>query len=226
MSGLRRLLARRGGVWVVLAIVAAAAAALLTAQAGARAPSGAVLVARVALPPGTLITAEDLALTPVASPVALPGLLRDPAEAMGRRALAPVSPGEPLTAAVLGGAPGAGPAPLAPGERAVAVPLSAAAGAGAVLGWGARVDVVASTGEGPAGRSRIVVADAEVLAVTTSADGGSTDPGALEEVLLRVSAADALRVTAALNFAREVRLLVRPPAEAGPDPAAAAAPAP
>lgn len=226
MRGLRRLLARRGGIWVVLALVAAAAAALLTAQAGARGAGGAVLVARVALPPGTLIAAGDLALAPVAAPVALPGLLRDPSEAIGRRALAPVSPGEPLTAAVVGGAPGAGPAPLAPGERAVAVPLSAAAGAGAVLSWGVRVDVVASTGEGPAGRSEIVVADAEVLAVTAGPDPASPDPGALGEVLLRVSATDALRVTAALNFAREVRLLVRPPAEAGPDPAAASAPAP
>jgi Flp pilus assembly protein CpaB len=105
------------------------------------------------------------------------------------------------------------PAPLAAGERAVAVPVSAAGGAAGLLP-GARVDVVASTGEGPAGRTAVVVADAEVLAVADPAS--SADVGAAGEALLRVSSAQALRVTAALNFAREVRLLLRPGDEIGP----------
>ncbi len=94
----------------------------------------------------------------------------------------------------------------------MAVPLSAAAGP---PGWrpALRVNVVASTGEGPSGRTRVVVADAEVLATTEAAPEG--DLGGTGEALLRVTAAQALRVTAALNFAREVRLLARPRDEVG-----------
>jgi hypothetical protein len=54
-----------------------------------------------------------------------------------------------------------------------------------------------------------VVADAEVLATTEAPPEGGL--GGAGEALLRVSSAQALRVTAALNFAREVRLLARPP---------------
>jgi hypothetical protein len=79
---------------------------------------------------------------------------------------------------------------------------------------GARVDVVASTGEGLAGRTAVVVADAEVLAVGDAGPEGEL--GAAGEALLRMSSAQALRVTAALNFAREVRLLSRPREEVGP----------
>ena len=141
-------------------------------------------------------------------------MLADPGDAVGRRIAVPVAAGEPITEAALGGAPGTGPEPLAVGERAVAVPLAAAGGAAAGLAAGARVDVVASTGEGPAGRTAVVVGDAEVLAVAEapSPDGVAPTGG---EVLLRVSAAQALRITAALNFAREVRLLVRPRDEVG-----------
>ena len=59
-----------------------------------------------------------------------------------------------------------------------------------------------------------MVGDAEVLAVAEAppADGVATTGG---EVLLRVTAVQALRITAALNFAREVRLLVRPHDEVG-----------
>ena len=55
----------------------------------------------------------------------------------------------------------------------------------------------------------------------------TTDPAAAPgAVVLRVEARQALRITAALNFAREVRLLVRPPEEVGaaPGPRAVAAP--
>ncbi len=173
-------------------------------------------MARTPLPPGLLIddaVAAD-ALAPAAVPggLGLAGLIASADAALGRRTVAPVAAGEPLTQAALGGAPGTGAAPLAPGERAVAVPLSAAAGAGG-LSAGARVDVVASSGEGLAGRTRVVVADAEVIATTEAPPEGEL--GGAGEALLRVTAAQALRVTAALNFAREVRLLARPRDEAG-----------
>lgn len=210
---------RRGSVWLALALVAALLAAALTLRAAARpGPQGAVVVAAANLPPGLLLddraAVTVLTVASVPASAQLPGLLRAPADAVGRRIAVPVAAGEPLTDAALGGAPGIGPAPLAAGERAVAVPLSAAGGAAAGLSSGARVDVVASTGEGPAGRTAIVVGDAEVLAVAEAApvDGVAAAGG---EVLLRVSAVQALRITAALNFAREVRLLVRPHDEVG-----------
>jgi hypothetical protein len=63
----------------------------------------------------------------------------------------------------------------------------------------------------------MVVSDAEVLAVAAPASvDGQVVPGG--EALLRVSSGQALRITAALNFAREVRLLVRPQDEVGPAP--------
>ena len=219
---------RRGSAWLALAAVAALVAAGLTLRAAARPDAeGTVLVATANLPAGLLLDGQTastaLAVAAVPSSLELPGLLRAPAEAVGRRVAAPVAAGEPITEAALGGAPGVGPEPLAVGERAVAVPLSAAGGAAAGIGAGARVDVVASTGEGPAGRTAIVVGDAEVLAVAQApaVEGGVATGG---EVLLRVSAAQALRITAALNFAREVRLLVRPQDEvgqSGPDAVAA-----
>jgi Flp pilus assembly protein CpaB len=211
---------RRGALWTALAGAAGLLAVLLTLRAAAEPDAGGwVLVARAPLPPGLLIddavASEALVPAPVPAGLRLEGLLSAADQALGRRTAAPVSAGEPLTQAVLGGAPGTGAAPLAAGERAVAVPLSAAGGA-VGLAPGARVDVVASSGEGPAGRTEVVVADAEVLATAEAApDGGLGSAG---EALLRVTSAQALRVTAALNFAREVRLLARPRDEAGSEP--------
>jgi pilus assembly protein CpaB len=215
---------RRSALWMALAGAAGLLAVLLTLRAAAQPDAGGwVLVARAPLPPGLLVdeavASEALAPAPVPAGLDLAGLLRSADEALGRRTAAPVAAGEPLTQASLGGAPGAGAPPLAPGQRAVAVPLSAASGA-AGLAPGARVDVVASTGEGPAGRTRVVVSDAEVLATAEAASGG--DLGGTGEALLRVSSAQALRVTAALNFAREVRLLARPRDEVGSEPPPAA----
>jgi Flp pilus assembly protein CpaB len=217
---------RRVGLWLALAGAAGLMAVVLTLRAAAQPSDGGwALVAARPIPAGTLVDAElaSTALRLVALPTGVPlsGLVGSADAAVGRRTVAHLSTGEPVTEAVLGGAPGTGPAPLAAGERAVAAPLTAAAGAASALAPGVRVDVVASTGEGLTGRTRVVVADAEVLAVappTPAGDGG--------EVLLRVSSAQALTVTAALNFAREVRLLVRPAGEAHgtPTPAEAGAP--
>jgi Flp pilus assembly protein CpaB len=208
---------------MALAGAAGLLAVMLTLRAAGQPDGGGwVLVARAPLPPGLLIdeavASESLAPAPVPAGLDLAGLLASADEALGRRTAAPVAPGEPLTQAALGGAPGAGTAPLAPGERAVAVPLSAVSGA-AGLAPAARVDVVASTGEGPSGLTRVVVSDAEVLATAEAAFEGEGDAG---EALLRVTAAQALRVTAALNFAREVRLLARPRDEVGSEPPPAA----
>jgi pilus assembly protein CpaB len=219
---------RRPGWWLIGAGLVGLVAALLTLRAATEtADGGVVVVAREALAPGLLIdeatASAALHVVPLPAGVALPGLLADRRESLGRRIAVPVAPGEPVTQAALGGAPGIGPRPLAVGQRAVPVPLAAAGGGAVGLVVGARVDVVASTGEGPAGRTAVVVADAEVLAVAASPSPDGI--GAAGEALLRVSSSQALRITAALNFAREVRLLVRPAHEVGvTGPSAVAAP--
>ncbi len=207
---------RRPGIWFVVSIVLAAAAFTLASGIGTAPDSTAsVLVAARPIPAGTLLDAAAagglLGHAPVPADLALVGMLTDPAEGAGRRVVAFIAPGEPITQASLGGAPGLTPAPLAAGERAVAVPLRAAGSLAAAPPPGARVDVLASDGEGLAGRTRVVVSAAEVLAVMRAGDGadGAGD-GAL---LLRLGVDDALEVARALDFAREVRVVIRPGGE-------------
>ena len=206
---------RPGGWFLVAALLAVGAFVLASGVGGDDAPTARVLVASQVIPAGTLIdTASEqgaLALAAVAEDLPLAGLLSGADEARGRRTVAVVSPGEPLTQAVLGGAPGMGPAPLAVGERAVPVPLRSAGGSAAAPVPGVRVDVIASDGEGPAGRTRVVVGDAEVLAVTRDDAGGGEGSG--DVLMLRLSTDQALEVTRALDFAREVRVVTRPAGE-------------
>jgi Flp pilus assembly protein CpaB len=211
---------RRGLLWIALGLLLALGAAAATLRVSARpGPTSAVLVARIPIPAGTLLdparAQELLALARVPADLPLAGLLRDPRQVLGRRTAAPVGGGEPLTEAALGGAGGVGPAPLGPGERALAVPLGGPVGSAAGVVPGGRVDVIASTGEGANGRSVLVASGAEVLAVNVDDQAGEREPGAGLSVTLRVSLRTALRLSAALDFAREVRVLVRPPGERG-----------
>jgi Flp pilus assembly protein CpaB len=225
MIGARRLgwstpRSRRGMLWIALGLLLAAGAAVATMRLSARsAPTTTVLVARVAIPAGTLLDAaraqELLALAAVPADLRLAGLLRDPRLVLGRRTAAPVAGGEPLTEAALGGAAGTGPAPLGPGERALAIPLQGPVGSAAGVVPGGRVDVVASAGDGAGGRSVVIASGAEVMAVNVDDQAVERGQGNGLSVTLRVSLHTALRLSAALNFAREVRVLVRPPAERG-----------
>jgi pilus assembly protein CpaB len=123
-----------------------------------------------------------------------------------------------VTAAMLGAGARNGPRPLRPGERALELPV-AGGGALAVAEPGARVDVVVTGGSADGGgRSLVALQDVELLAVgaaretPTAADG---DAAAASTALatLRVTARQAVYLTAAANFATEVRLLVRPPGD-------------
>lgn len=215
---------RRPGRRTLLLAGAAGVAAALIVTLAQRGPAGVpALVARAAIPAGTAL--DDTVLgdlftaTRVSGGAPLGGLPANPAALSGLRTAAALAPGEPLTLAALGGGRRAV-APLAPGERAVAVPAQAAGAAAGALEPGMRVDVVSSTGEGPAGRTRVIVAGAEVLAVEAGGDGGFGAVPAAGAVVLRAGSRDALVITAALNFAREVRLLARPDDEAAGAPGA------
>ena len=207
---------RRPLLWFVVAAGLVAVATLVAMRsATAAAGGGKVVVARVVVPAGTLLdedtASRSLALASVPDGIGLRGLVTSASGAVGRRTVAPLGPGEPVTEAVLGGSPGVGPAPLAPGERAVPVPMRAAGGPVSAPAPGSRVDVIASDGEGPAGRTHVIVADAEVMAVTPGTPGDAVDSGG--GVVLRLSAPDALAVARALDFAREVRVIARPAGE-------------
>ena len=206
---------RRPGWWFVIAAVLAVGAFMVASGMGrGEEPGARVLVAARAIPAGEVIGGGARGLLAVASVpmgAVLPGMLVEAAEATGRRTVAPLAAGEPITQAALGGAPGLGPAPLVVGERAVAVPLRALGAAAGAPAPGARVDVLASDGEGLAGRTRVVVSGAEVLAIMR--DDPSRGDGSGDALLLRVTAAQALEVTRALDFAREVRVVGRPASE-------------
>lgn len=207
---------RRPVLWFLLAGALLAVTVLMVMRsAGASQGAGRIVVARVVIPAGTLLDQETastaLALASVPDGLGLSGLVTSAAGAVGRRTVAPLGPGEPVTEAVLGGSPGVGPAPLVAGERAVPVPLRAAGGPVAAPAPGSRVDVIASDGEGPAGRTRVIVADAEVMAVTPGTSGEASDAGG--GLVLRLTANDALAVARALDFAREVRVIARPAGE-------------
>jgi Flp pilus assembly protein CpaB len=198
--------------------VLAIAAGVLTMRAAAvDTPTVPVVVASEPIAVGWRFDDPEavLTLTPVPVGALLPGMVRGFDEVRGRTLAVPIAPGEPVTQAALGGAPGLAPPPLAAGERGLSVPVAAAGAAAAVLVPGSRVDVVASNADGPMA-ARVVVADAEVIAQTSasSVDGAGAG-GEGGAILLRVGERDALRLTAALDSAGGVRLLPRP---VGPTP--------
>lgn len=205
--------------WAAVGTGLAASAVLVSQGGGTEAPATrTVLVAARDVPRGASLAPEDLAQVTVPAATPLAGLAADAVEVVGRPTLATLRPGEPVTAAVV--ARNEAVAPLRRGQRAVPVPASAAGGSAALLAPGARVDVVAARGEGALGRTAVVVWNAEVIAVPPpTPEGYAPDQNAA--VLLRATPRDALRITGALNFARDVRLVVRP---AAPPPAAAQTP--
>lgn len=209
MSGRSRPLRRnRVLAWGAIAAGLGASVVMLSTGGAPASPAFVVTAAR-ALPAGAVIAPGDVRATPVPAGWSAGGVVSDPADLVGGRTRGPVAEGDLVTRAM---APADAVAPLAPGERAVPVPLTAAGGSAALLVPGARVDVVAARGDRPGGAARVVVWDAEVIAVPAAAPDGYADPAAA--VLLRATPRGALRITGALNVAQDVRLVVRPAAGA------------
>lgn len=159
-------------------------------------PTVAVVVARADLPPGSLLTADDLALARWP-----PGLVPDravgsPGELAGRTLAGPLAEGEPVTELRLVG-PGLT-ASLPPGQVAAPVRLADLA-VTALVRPGDRVDVLATPPDATA--AEVVVPGALVLA-PPAADPVAADPvasagGAGGLLLLAVSPATARRLAAA-----------------------------
>jgi pilus assembly protein CpaB len=216
---------RRAAALAALAIAAGGLAASevrtrvdeVEARTGPLVPA---VVARKELPAGARLGGDPsraLAVRAVPARYVPPDVLASPAEAAGLRVRAGVARGGYVTASVLtvpdarSGEPGRG-ASLRAGERAVE--LAVAGGPG--LAPGARVDVlVTSERGGEAGRTYVALEDAELLDLRAGApqeaEGARGAAGA--RATLRVTAGQAVFLTAAQSFARELRLLARPPGD-------------
>jgi pilus assembly protein CpaB len=180
-----------------------------------------VVVARADMRAGAALTPQRLGIARIPSRYAPPDALAAPGEAVGTRLAVPLAAGAYVTGSAIaregaGGKPGH----PAAGERAVDVAVAGGSDL-AEAGPGTRVDVVVTTeaGEGR-GRSYLALEDVELLGLRDAdgtAGGAGADSGsaarATAVATLRVTLREAVLLTAAQSFAREVRLLVRPPGE-------------
>ena len=193
-------------------------------EASVGAPVGVLVTARD-LSPGAELRRGDLTTREVPERFVPPDAFAHASEVIGLPVPGPLRKGAYVTASTFaavgaGDDQGPGPRGLRRGERAVAV---AVAGAGA-LGEGAvpgtRVDVLVST-EARAGPGRTLLALEDVELLDVGAGGGGASPvggeGAAATAsgvaVLRVTLDQAVYLTAAQNFAREVRILARPPGD-------------
>jgi len=143
-----------------------------------------------------------------------------PQAAMGLELAVPVPVGAYLTAPMLTDPHGqAGtPAPVRRGQRLVEVAVTGGRdlAAGAVP---ARVDILVTTeGRGGGGRTFVALEDVEVVFARPARESDGTDvDGTPPDTVatLRVDARAAVFLTAAQNFARELRLLTRPVGDRG-----------
>ena len=184
-----------------------------------------MVVAARDLRAGSRVGRDALALRRAPARFVPPGALGSPAGLVGARLVVPVRAGSYLDPGLFassedGRAGGA----VRRGERAVTVEVVG----GTVspgLAPGARVDVLVSTEAGAGGgRTVMALAGAELLSVgeaggrTYAEPGGADGPGAPSAgptalATLRVTVRQAIYLTAADNFAREIRLLARPPGD-------------
>jgi pilus assembly protein CpaB len=177
-----------------------------------------VVVAARELPPDEPLRPADLTIERVPARYIPPDALVAPARLVGARPAVPVAAGAYITAGLLQGATAAAEGPLRPGERAVEVAVSG--GASSVSGPGSRVDVLVSTQRHDgAGRTYVALENVVLLDLRPmGGDGVPIDeamdqPAATAVATLRVTARQAVYLTAAATFAHEVRLLTRPPGD-------------
>ena len=182
-----------------------------------------VVAARDAIEPGTKLTPERLTVVQVPARYAPPDALADPEQAAGLRTAGALEPGGYLTASAFAAGPGEDGdtqpgSGLGRGERAIELKVAGAEALGALAGPGARVDVLITTETGDrAGTTALALEDVELLAlrageadIGANADGRA---GPTATATLRVTLKQAVYLTAAQNFAREIRLLPRAPGD-------------
>jgi pilus assembly protein CpaB len=182
-------------------------------------PEVQVLVAARDIRAGARVARAAIGVRRVPARFVPPDALQAAEAIVGARTSAPVAAGGYLTASVFDG--GNGHPDRAPrrGERDVTVEVAGGM-AVAALQAGSRVDVLVSTETGAAGgRTTMALAGAELLRIepgaATAYEAGDTvdaasAAGPTTLATLRVSVDQAIYLTAADNFAREIRLMPRP----------------
>lgn len=191
----------------------------VAAQVGPAVP---VLVAARDVPAGARIARGALALRRVPARFVPPGALGSAAGVAGARPAVPIAAGSYLSAGLFEGSNDGqrGGGGIGRGERAVTVEVSGAA----ALAPGERVDVLVSTESGAGGGRTLMALAGAVLLRLEAGGGGYDDPeataatgpgagGPTALATLRVTVRQAVYLTAADNFAREIRLLARPPGD-------------
>jgi len=216
---------RRGLVLLSLALASGGLAASQVRERERRVeakvgPLVPVVVAKREIPADEPLRREDMAVERVPALFVPPDAIGGPGAVMGARSAVPVPAGAYLTAGLLEGAASAESGALAPGERAIEL---AVGGGGALAGAvpGSHVDVLVSTQRHDgAGRTAVALENVALLALRPGGAGagfGAEEPPAEAAVTalatLRVTARQAVYLTAADGFAQEVRLLVRPPGD-------------
>ena len=189
-----------------------------------------VLVAARDVAPGAEIKPADLAVREVPARFAPPDGLSAPEEAVGAPLGTALVKGSYLTVSSLGAGEGQGrgrgPGPLRRGQRALEVAVAGGESLAGVAGPGSRVDVLVSTdpGEGPA-RTQLALESVELLDLSSGAGaqagfapgedaaGEGASVNASSVATLRVTVRQAVYLTAAGSFAREIRLLARAPGD-------------
>jgi Flp pilus assembly protein CpaB len=144
-----------------------------------------------------------------------PDALTSSAGVAGARLAVPVQAGAYLTAGSFAGTSDRDEYGLRRGERAVTVDVAAGFADGGPPP-GSRVDVLVSTDGPGGGRTQMALAGAELLrlAEAPAAYGDPDAPTAPTALAtLRVTTRQAVYLAAADNFAREIRLLIRPPGD-------------
>ena len=171
-----------------------------------------VVVAREDLSRSTAITprlaAGSLGVRRVPARFAPPGALASPSAAEGYRLATAVHAGDYLTDSMLTSGGGAT-ATAVSGGRIVEIEVAGAGSIASALRPGAHVDVLITTdhGQGPA-RTYLALQDAQLVSFSPASGASGTDSaGAIAS--LRVTLRQAVLLTAAQNFARELRLVPR-----------------
>ena len=184
-----------------------------------------VVVARSDLPAGERLTADRvegmLAVRRVPEGFRPPDALSSPAEAAGLRLGAGVAAGGYLTASALRSEEptSAAPPTLAPGERLVELGVAGGRALTGLGGAGRRVDVLVTSDRGDgAGRTWVALERVELVALVAESVAAGKEAGTTVDAraTLRVSPDQAVFLTAAESFAKEVRLLARAPRDRRP----------
>lgn len=184
-------------------------------------PALPVAVAAHDLAVGAQVRRGDLETRRVPERFVPPDAVASASQAVGATAALPLAAGSYVTAGALGAGASGGrePGALRRGQRAVEVGVTGGEALGEAAGPGARVDVLVSTEPRAAsGRTFVALEDVELLGLRPRSEdgigaGGADSRDATATATLRVTLRQAVFLAAADNYARELRLLARPPGD-------------